>query len=155
MRKALDALSDEARLQQALVWAKQRHLVPDDMSLEMFRRQVDLYESHARMLNAHSAPVIKSPLHVWWARQSCVEGTPPTDWSKHTEAGIYEEILDGDHYTFLRPPNSEKLAARLKERLEMIRTSRTQAWPWASGLSSDGDGKVYDASSGVTSHVSH
>jgi thioesterase domain-containing protein len=140
MRKALDFLSDEARLRQALVWAQQRGLLPDDMSLEAFRHQVDLYGSHARMLNAHTAPVIKSPLHVWWARQTCPEGIPPTDWSKHTESGIYEDILDGDHYTLLRPPNSEKLGEKLKERLEMLRTSATRDWDGSLGR--DGEGKV-------------
>jgi thioesterase domain-containing protein len=72
-----------------------------------------LIEQHERLLSAHHAPVVAAPLSVWWAAGSCPHGRPPTAWSKTTSGRVEVRVVEGHHYTILRPPAVSAIAAGL------------------------------------------
>jgi amino acid adenylation domain-containing protein len=119
----LTALPPEERVRQVVSWGIERSLIPADLSAEMFEQQITLANLHTRLLGEHSSPVIETPIHAWWARDNVrvQEGRSRTDWGKYTAGVAHTEIAEGNHFTIMRPPHCQSLAARLRERLVLTR----------------------------------
>jgi thioesterase domain-containing protein/acyl carrier protein len=119
----LAALPPDERVRQVVALGIERNLIPSNLSPEMFEQQIALANMHTRLLGEHSSPVIETPIHVWWARDNIrvQEGRSRTDWSKYTAGATHVEIVEGNHFTIVRPPHCQPLAALLKERLKLAR----------------------------------
>ena len=111
----LARLAPAERIRRAISWGQTRKLLAPDLSPEMLEQQIALSETHVRLLGAHSAPVIETPLQIWWATDNLREGRSRTDWASHSSGAARVEELDANHFTVLRPPHCERIAARLGE----------------------------------------
>jgi amino acid adenylation domain-containing protein len=103
------------RLDAVLAWARERGL--PTAPLPVLRRQAEFAETHEELLLAHRPQVVRSPLTVWWARDSLHDRR--TDWGRHSRGGVSEETLGGNHFTLLRPPNVGRLGERLTVVLDL------------------------------------
>lgn len=117
IRDNLVPLSPEERLDKAIRWGRERRLLPEDLIPELFTQQVRLAERHAQLLANHKPPTIRAPLRVWWARDAA-EGRRLTDWSQHTTGRVTVDVVTGNHFTLLRPPNIETVARQLQNYLD-------------------------------------
>jgi thioesterase domain-containing protein len=54
-----------------------------------------------------------APRRAWAASESLLDGEPPTDWATRTSATADASVLAGNHYSVLRPPTVDVLAADL------------------------------------------
>ncbi|MDP9220207.1 MAG: amino acid adenylation domain-containing protein, partial [Actinomycetota bacterium] len=82
----------------------------------LLARQVALTRRHEELLRAHRAPVIRAPIGAWWANGSLLSEQPPADWSRRTSGLVRSETVPGNHYTIMRPPVVDLLAAALVTR---------------------------------------
>ncbi|HVG20627.1 MAG TPA: thioesterase domain-containing protein [Blastocatellia bacterium] len=114
------SLSPEQRVIRVMQWARERGLLPADLSPEIFQEQVKLSAIHTRLLRGHRAPTINAPLKVWWAEGN---QAPRTDWGKHTLGEFSARALTGNHFTLLYPPYCEALARGIEESLEAAHRS--------------------------------
>lgn len=115
----LGGLAEEARA--AAVWqlARERRLLPPEISLADFHRWSSLYQAHNRAIRGYRPAGYHGPTILLAAEERrSFESEAPRDlgWS---EAGVELEplLVPGNHYTMLAQPNVEKLAARLSGEL--------------------------------------
>ena len=115
LRKELINLSSHQRLQWIMIWGQKRNLLPTDISIEILEKQLKIAEIHDRILKVHRSPQIDAPLHVWWASYQQYERLSYTEWSKYTTSTTSRKILDGNHFSIIRPPQIKTLAQELQK----------------------------------------
>jgi amino acid adenylation domain-containing protein len=120
LRDELISLPAVERLRRMMVWGQERNLLSMDISVNILQQQVNLTEIHSQLLKIHRAPQIQAQLHIWWALERLEAGLSRTDWSKYTTCASYTEILDGNHFTVMRPPYIKTLAQRLQQILRAV-----------------------------------
>jgi amino acid adenylation domain-containing protein len=120
LRDELISLPAVERLWRMMVWGQERNLLSTDISVNILQQQINLTEIHEQLLRVHRAPQIQAQLHVWWALDELEAGLSRTDWSKYTTSASYTEILDGSHFTVMRPPYIKTLAQRLQQILRAV-----------------------------------
>lgn len=85
---------------------------------------------HRTMARAWRAPTsaLDIPIHCLWAEDSLKQGrVTRTDWGAFGSRECSEQIVSGDHYSILRPPNVSTNAASLAARLCSHEANRHQA----------------------------
>jgi surfactin synthase thioesterase subunit len=56
--------------------------------------------------DSFTAPRLRTPLHVYWARETLdAGGQPPIDWSPHTDGPVTVRVFEGDHGSIIRNPD--------------------------------------------------
>jgi amino acid adenylation domain-containing protein/FkbM family methyltransferase len=120
LRDQLESLSAEDRWQRVINWGQKQNLLSGDISLEIFQKQITLAKIHDQMLQAHQPPVIQTPLHIWWASDRHNSAQPRTDWNQYTIGGIKSSIVSGNHFSLLRPPQSQILVQQLQKYLKAV-----------------------------------
>ena len=81
-------------------------------------------ETHLSMLS-DELPLepIQAPLCLWRARRGFTNGSPL--WCQVSNRILHEEVLDGDHFSLMQPPQVEILASQMEKsmaRLDLIGT---------------------------------
>ncbi|HVG19786.1 MAG TPA: hypothetical protein VNI02_12105, partial [Blastocatellia bacterium] len=120
-------LPPKERLQRAVTWGQERNLLPPDLSPEIFERQVNLTDAHGELLKNHRPRPVEAPLHVWWARDRLQPGRPRTEWARYTSESIHEQVVEGNHFTIVRPPLCDAIAEGLKSALQAVRQSQQKS----------------------------
>ena len=115
LREELINLNSHQRLQRIMIWGQKRNLLPTDISIDILEKQLAIAEIHDRLLKVHRSPQIEAPLHVWWASYQLDEGLSYTEWSKYTASASFTNILDGNHFSIVRPPQIKTLARQLQK----------------------------------------
>jgi amino acid adenylation domain-containing protein len=115
LRDELTALPCIERLRRIIAWGEERNLLSTEVSIEILQKQLEITEIHQELLRIHRAPQIEAKLYVWWAVDLLEAGLSRTDWSQYTKSATYTEILDGNHFTIMRPPRITALAQRLQK----------------------------------------
>ncbi len=112
-REELDGLAGPAdRLDFLLARAIEAGILPPDADLPRLRRIVELYQANQRAARAYLPLPTRCPIHLLAA----AAGPLPSRldlWKPVAEGGLEVQILPGDHYTLLRPPAVDGLAAEL------------------------------------------
>jgi thioesterase domain-containing protein len=116
LRDELTRLPAAERLSRALEWCRSRGAPIGDVPMEHLHGRLRLAETHVRLLHDHTPPCIDAPLHVWWAREH-QEQHP--DWAAHTRARVHVEIVDGNHFTMVRPGRCEALIRSVNRQLDI------------------------------------
>jgi len=122
-------LPDE-QLQQVWLAARTAGALPASVSLESLRVQWRLYRAHRQALLAYlQAPQVKAyPGRVWLYRAEQTyhgpsglaalarkfAGDPGMGWLERISGELMIEPIPGDHYTILRPPGLQRIAASLR-----------------------------------------
>ncbi|NJN11976.1 MAG: amino acid adenylation domain-containing protein [Richelia sp. RM1_1_1] len=120
LREELINLTSRQRLQRIMIWGQKRNLLVTDISIDILEKQLNITKIHDRILKVHCSPKIEAPIHVWWASDKQDEILPHTDWSKYTTGESFTKILDGNHFSIIRPPHIQTLAQELQKSLETI-----------------------------------
>ncbi|NOY17300.1 MAG: SDR family NAD(P)-dependent oxidoreductase [Gammaproteobacteria bacterium] len=107
------------RLKWVLSWAQKQGALPPDLPLDMLYEQAALVDRHVELLKAHVPQAVNCPLHVWWA-QDGLKWRAPTDWGEYTFADVYTSIIDGNHFSMMKPPNVYLLAKQVRDFLSEI-----------------------------------
>src|SRR5947209_468873 len=115
MRESLLALPKQERLQRALAWGKERQILPNNLSLEAFKLQEALVNTHLDLINAYQVPVIETPLVAWLAREVAYVTQMRTNWERYTKGGVREILADGNHFT-----RSEEHTSELQSRQYLV-----------------------------------
>lgn len=117
MREALKNASQSERLQRTILWSQERGVLPADVPFKLLFQQAALVDQHITLLDTQPPGKVRGDLYVWWAR-AVMERWPITDWSAYTSGEVFTRIVDGDHFSMVRPPSIHVLAGQLKENLE-------------------------------------
>ncbi|MFP5261772.1 MAG: amino acid adenylation domain-containing protein [Blastocatellia bacterium] len=122
----LAKLPPKERLRRAVSWGQERNLLSPDLSPEVFEQQVNLTDAHGELIKNHQPRPIRTPIHVWWARERLQPGQPRTDWSRHTTDSVHAAVVEGNHFTIVRPPQCNVIAEGLKSRLRATGQERQE-----------------------------
>ena len=126
LRESLVNLPKSDRLQKILTWGQTRNILDQNISFDVWQKQLTLTEIHQKLLSNHSPPKIQTKLHIWWALDRLESTIAHTDWSEYTTGGSYTKALAGNHFTIVRPPYIEMLAQELQACLEAVQASKTE-----------------------------
>lgn len=101
LRRRLEQLDEEQRVETAIQWARDREfLSPEeaDASIGSLKLGYALAREAARFLGMTRSRPIQAPIHVWWTTATMARrGQGPVDWSEHTTGPVSVDRLSGDH----------------------------------------------------------
>ena len=120
LRESLVNLPKSDRLQKILTWGQTRNILDQNISFDVWQKQLTLTEIHQKLLSNHSPPKIQTKLHIWWALDRLESTIAHTDWGEYTTGGSYTKALEGNHFTIVRPPYIKMLAQELQACLEAV-----------------------------------
>ncbi len=120
LRNELRDLSSRQRLQKIMIWGQERNLLSTEISIALLEKQLILTEIHERLIKVHHSPKIKAPIYSWCALDKLEAELSSTDWSQYTTGASYEKILDGNHFSIVRPPHIKTLARELEREISKI-----------------------------------
>lgn len=93
-----------------LTWCQLHGLIPEAaISAGAFGSNVRRYLKHFQLLRDHRPGRVNSPIVAWWSGDSA----PGRYWSDFTEAEFSEKMIGGTHFTIIRPPHIDVIAAEL------------------------------------------
>jgi thioesterase domain-containing protein len=93
-----------------LTWCELQGLIPKAaISVASFSSIVRRYVKHFQLLRDHRPGTVKSPIIAWWSGGS----SPARYWSNYTKAELREKMVGGTHFTIIRPPYIDVIAAEL------------------------------------------
>jgi thioesterase domain-containing protein/aryl carrier-like protein len=93
-----------------LAWCKLHGLIPEAaISAAAFSSMVRRYLGHFQLLRAYRPGSVNSPIAAWWSGDS----SPGRYWSNYTKQGFTEKVVGGTHFTIIRPPHIDVIAAEL------------------------------------------
>lgn len=117
IRETLRNASPDERLQRMILWSQERSILPADIPFSLLFQQAALVDQHVALLDAQTPGRVRSDLYVWWAR-AAMQRWPTTDWTAYTCGEVFAHIVEGDHFSMVRPPNIHTLTQQLKGALE-------------------------------------
>ncbi|HEY4181388.1 MAG TPA: beta-ketoacyl synthase N-terminal-like domain-containing protein [Kofleriaceae bacterium] len=89
-------------------WCEARGLLPPGrLDRATFDAAAELYRRHHALVRSHVPPTIRAPLALWWAERAS------GDWSTRGGRIQIERVLGGTHYTIVRSPLVDAIAADL------------------------------------------
>jgi len=110
--RKLDAKSLEGP--DLLRWCQLHGLIPEAaISVSAFSSTVRRYLRHFQMLREHRLGTVHAPIAAWWSGGS----SPGSYWLKYTKGEVREKVVGGTHFTVIRPPYIEVIAAELQSML--------------------------------------
>jgi len=97
-----------------LTWWQLQGLIPEGaISIGAFASTVRRYLRHFQLLRDHRPGTVHAPIVVWWSGDS----SPGSYWSEYTQGELREKVVGGTHFTVIRPPHIEVIAAELRSML--------------------------------------
>jgi thioesterase domain-containing protein len=96
-----------------LTWCQLHGLIPEAaISVGAFSIAVRRYRRHFQLLRDHRPGIVRAPIAAWWSGAS----SPGSYWSKYTKGEVREKVVGGTHFTVIRPPHIEVIAAELRSK---------------------------------------
>jgi thioesterase domain-containing protein len=93
-----------------LTWCQSHGLIPEAaISEAAFSSIVRRYLRHCQMLREHRPGTVNCPIVAWWSEGS----SPGRYWSNYTNHESREKVIGGTHFTIIRPPHINVIAAEL------------------------------------------
>ncbi|RKZ91698.1 MAG: non-ribosomal peptide synthetase [Candidatus Parabeggiatoa sp. nov. 1] len=116
----LQSLDADAQLDYLNKQLKQAGCLPPNAPKTQLRGLVNVFKANSQI---HYAPseITKTPITFFKAKEArsdVFENEPTLGWQKFSESGVSVQIVPGDHFTMLKKPHVQILAAQLKEALE-------------------------------------
>jgi amino acid adenylation domain-containing protein len=112
-------LSDEERLEALGDWLERMNLAGGDFR-DVLKQRLRLFNAHHALLKAFQPSRLHTSFSVFWAQEPS-PGLPATasiDWSEYTSVSISTQVINGNHFSLLRPPAVQVLAERLATHLK-------------------------------------
>ncbi|MEX2502415.1 MAG: amino acid adenylation domain-containing protein, partial [Trueperaceae bacterium] len=113
------ASSLTADLDRMLAWARHADLVPPDLDRDAFEARVQVFARHVRAMRAYRPGPYSGRLQLFEATEPLagVRRDGPC-WDDLARGGVTRDTVPGDHYSMMRRPHVDALAARLQRYLE-------------------------------------
>jgi malonyl CoA-acyl carrier protein transacylase/thioesterase domain-containing protein/aryl carrier-like protein len=93
-----------------LTWCQLHGLIPKAaISVGAFSSTVRRYLRHFQLLRDHRPGTVDAPIVAWWSGGS----SPGRYWSSYTKGELREKVVGGTHFTVIRPPHIDVIAAEL------------------------------------------
>jgi phthiocerol/phenolphthiocerol synthesis type-I polyketide synthase E len=93
-----------------LRWCQLHGLIPEAaISAGAFSSAVRRYRGHFQLLRDHRPSTVNAPIVVWWSGGS----SPVRYWASYTKGELREKVVGGTHFTVIRPPHIDVIAAEL------------------------------------------
>ncbi|MBD2435678.1 non-ribosomal peptide synthetase [Nostoc sp. FACHB-110] len=109
-------------LRQMLVWGQQQNLLSTEISYDILETQVALNKIHEQLFRGYCPPQVQANLYIWWAANKLETRLSQTNWSQYTTGKTYTEIVDGNHFNIIYPPQVNLLSQQLQKYLAMARS---------------------------------
>lgn len=118
--EALQSLDADAQLDYLNKQLKKADCLPPNAPLTQLRGLVNVFKANSQI---HYMPkgVTKTPITLFKAEQArtdVFENEPTCGWHKFSDNSVSVQILPGDHFSMMKKPQVQILAAQLKEALE-------------------------------------
>jgi thioesterase domain-containing protein len=98
-------------------WAIERGLLPADVDEREVIAALRVYPTHRDLVASYVPGVCTAPLRVWLARHG---GPSAHDWATSTTGACTISQLPADHFTIMRPPHVDAIAADLNSTLAAL-----------------------------------
>ncbi len=125
-RECLNGLDPDARLAYLHTQALQAELIPVGVELAQLRQLFHVFQSNVEALRQFRPQVY--PGRLIFLKANDAPGNPPAtpeaDWRKLALGGLELHSVPGNHYTMLREPQVQVLAAQLHEQFTLIGSDR-------------------------------
>jgi len=133
--KEVKSLPPAAQLRRVWSESKRAGVVPSGMTLLEFRRLFDIFRVNADMMLRYEAgeydgrvtlfaaeqsleQYIFGPSGLWDEREAVMPDDQLKGWGQHVAGGVEVHPVPGNHFTMMREPFVEMLAARLRALLQ-------------------------------------
>jgi len=118
--ETLQSLDADAQLDYLNKQLKKADCLPPNAPLTQLRGLVNVFKANSQI---HYMPkgVTKTPITLFKAEQArtdVFENEPTCGWHKFSDNSVSVQILPGDHFSMMKKPQVQILAAQLKEGLE-------------------------------------
>lgn len=112
-------LPEQEQFQQALNWARQRNILPANISTEALASRAALVNTHRELLRYYHVPTVAAPLFVWWAREF-PEHRVRTDWRQYSSGKVHEVFTEGNHFSIMKQPHIYVIVKQLEHVLRTL-----------------------------------
>jgi thioesterase domain-containing protein len=93
-----------------LSWCQVNGLIPEAaISAPAFSSTVRRYLTHCQLLRKHRPGSVNCPIVAWWSGGA----SPGRYWSNYTLGEFKQKVVGGTHFTIIRPPHINVIAAEL------------------------------------------
>ncbi|RKZ91700.1 MAG: non-ribosomal peptide synthetase [Candidatus Parabeggiatoa sp. nov. 1] len=116
----LQSLDADAQLDYLNKQLKKADCLPPNAPLTQLRGLVNVFKANSQ-IQYTPIEITKTPITLFKAKEArsdVFENEPTCGWHKFSESGVSVQIVPGDHFTMLKKPHVQILAAQLKEGLE-------------------------------------
>jgi glyoxylase-like metal-dependent hydrolase (beta-lactamase superfamily II)/thioesterase domain-containing protein len=122
----LKHLEPEERLATVLEQAQRADVLPSDVGLAQVRRLFRVFRHNVEMVSRYVPRVYAGPLTLFRAAAGSAGSRDDLGWGALADGGLAAHVVPGDHYTMVRTPNVEILAAHLKGYLHTLERIETR-----------------------------
>ncbi|MEK8015455.1 MAG: amino acid adenylation domain-containing protein, partial [Candidatus Parabeggiatoa sp.] len=116
----LQSLDADAQLDYLNEQLKKAHVIPKESSVTQLRGLVNVFKANSQISYA-PLEITKTPITLFKAKEArgdVFENEPTCGWHQLSESGVSVQIVPGDHFTMMKKPDVQVLAAQLQEALE-------------------------------------
>ncbi len=132
LRDQLERLSEEDRVEYAIRWAQDRHLLSreeSDASVAALKVSYALDRETVKILREAAQEPLRAPIHAWWTSATLDKhGKAPVDWARYTRGTAEIDTILGEHTDAVQ---SIQVHQRISEILAMKRASGAQKESYA------------------------
>ena len=101
LQKHLQGLSNDERVDYAIRWAKEKHLLSEEeahSSMDMLKVGYALEKTCSIFMHEHTNQHLKAPVYAWWTTTTLQRhGKGPVEWSDYTTGMVTVDTVVGDH----------------------------------------------------------
>ncbi|WP_395854689.1 amino acid adenylation domain-containing protein [Cystobacter fuscus] len=117
----LQALAPEERVRHITRIATRSNALPEGLDASHLERLLRVYEAHMRAASAYKprpyngqVRLIRPQQPLWREDTALLERDPACGWGSLTTKPVSVDMVEGDHFTMVRPPQVTSLAAVLR-----------------------------------------
>lgn len=101
LERHLQGLPDDERVDYAIRWAKDKHLLSEEeahSSMEMLKLGYALDKAGALFMREYANQRIEAPVHAWWSSKTLHRvGSAPIEWRMYTTGLVEQYTVIGEH----------------------------------------------------------
>jgi len=100
--------------------AREAGIIPPEMSTEQLRRLLAVFRANRMAAHTYVPTPLSAPILALFAEQSAGArlAAPDGGWRSVANGKWSQQIVPGDHYSMLVPPNLAELAARIQDSID-------------------------------------
>lgn len=118
LEERLLRLKPDERIEEVILWAKERGYFPENSPLEAMKRRYFILKDAEALMDAGQSHPIHAPVYVWWTTETLKRhGLPPIDWHRYTTGPVQSETVEGNHDEILQKTEVHRRIGAILENL--------------------------------------